>query len=183
MLIVKNPLDNVSELILSYENKHGLQIPEQLRFFLMRYNGGMTPRTKIKTKNVSTDIRCLYGFSTDRDNYENIRCVEKNGIRLLPIGKDSFGNEFLIEIDCAGKIYYMDHEKKGEIVTVANSFVDFIKICSSEKISDASKRTPKEREQIMIKNGKEKNISDGLREMWKDEYNKYSKMNQEEVLL
>ena len=111
MLIVKNSLDNIQDLIISYEKRNGFQIPEQLRKFLIRYNGGQTPKTSIKERNISTDIRCLYGFSTDKDDYENVSCIEKNGIRLLPFGKDSFGNEFLIEIDNSGTIYFMNHEK------------------------------------------------------------------------
>ena len=39
------------------------------------------------------------------------------------------------------------------------------------------------REQILIRNGKGANISDGLREMWKAEYEKYNNLCQEEVVL
>lgn len=183
MLIVKNSLDNIQDLIISYEKRNGFQIPEQLRKFLIRYNGGQTPKTSIKERNISTDIRCLYGFSTDKDDYENVSCIEKNGIRLLPFGKDSFGNEFLIEIDNSGTIYFMNHEKNEEIVVVSDSFYGFIRATTSEKINEASKRTPEERERILVEKGKGNNITDGLRKMWQDEYNKFANMIQEEVIL
>ena len=44
-------------------------------------------------------------------------------------------------------------------------------------------RTPEEREAEMIAEGKATNITDGLREIWKQEYEKYKDMKREEVVI
>lgn len=183
MLIVKNSVENISELLSSYESDQGMQFPSQLREFLIRYNGGATPNTSIKTELLSTDIKCLYGFALRKDSYNNINCIEKAGIRLLPFGKDSFGNEFAIEIGRAGKIYFLDHEKENKVILIFESFKDFVLTSVSKKISEASRRTPEEREQLLMEKGKGAHITDALRQMWKEEYDKYINMIQEEVEL
>lgn len=183
MLIVKNSADNISELLSSYESKQGIQFPSQLREFLIRYNGGATPNTSIKTELLSTDIKCLYGFTSMKDSYNNINCIEKAGIRLLPFGKDSFGNEFAIEIGGTDKIYFLDHEKENKIALIFESFEEFILASVSKKINEASKRTPEERERLLMEKGKGAHITDALRQMWKEEYDKYINMIQEEIEL
>ena len=68
-------------------------------------------------------------------------------------------------------------------MVVSDSFYGFIRATTSEKINEASKRTPEERERILVEKGKGNNITDGLRKMWQDEYNKFANMIQEEVIL
>mgnify|MGYP000317392839 FL=1 len=50
-------------------------------------------------------------------------------------------------------------------------------------ISDFAKSTVEEREARLIANGKEHNITDGLRNLWRREYEKYKDIFQEEVIL
>lgn len=183
MLIVKNSVDNIIELLSSYENNQGMRFPTQLRNFLIKYNGGATPNTSIKTGTLSTDVKYLYGFTSMKDSYNNINCVEKEGMRLLPFGKDSFGNEFAIEIGGEDKIYFLDHERENQIALIFESFEDFLLASVSKKISEASRRTPEERERLLIEKGKEAHITDALRKMWQEEYDKYINMIQEEVEL
>lgn len=66
---------------------------------------------------------------------------------------------------------------------MAESLQDFFKFCKSEKIKEASKRSIKEREEILIANGRGDNITDGLRQLWQAEIDKYGNMIQEEVVL
>lgn len=181
MLIVKNSVENVDELLLTYEKDQGLEFPCQLKKFLIKYNGGSTPNTTIKTKLLSTDVKCLYGFTSMKDSYNNIKCIEKSGIRLLPFGRDSFGNEFAIEIGEDDKIYFIDHEKENKVIMIFETFKEFISSSVSKMISEASRRTPEERERLLIEKGKGSNITEGLRQMWKEEYDKFINMVQEEV--
>ncbi len=51
----------------------------------------------------------------------------------------------------------------------------------SEKIKEASKRSIKEREEILIANGRGNIITDSLRQTWQAEIDKYQNMVQEEV--
>ena len=66
---------------------------------------------------------------------------------------------------------------------MAENLQEFIKCCKSEKIKEASKRSIKEREEILIANGRGDNITDGLRQLWQAEIDKYGNMIQEEVVL
>ena len=45
------------------------------------------------------------------------------------------------------------------------------------------KRSPEEREAELIANGKADNITEGIREMWKQEYEKYKNIVQEIVII
>lgn len=102
---------------------------------------------------------------------------------LLPIAGDSFGNFFAVELGKGDKIYFVNCEQGNDISLIDESFAGFINKCKSKKISDSSKRSPEEREKILIEKGKGANISDGLREMWRREYKKYKNLQQEEVII
>ena len=66
---------------------------------------------------------------------------------------------------------------------LSDSFSQFLQKCKSKEINPRSRRTPEEREKELIEKGKSGNITDGLRKMWEQEYNKYKDMVQEEVSL
>ena len=66
---------------------------------------------------------------------------------------------------------------------MAENLQEFIKCCKSEKIKEASKRSIKEREEILIANGRGDNITDGLRQLWQAKIDKYGNMIQEEVVI
>ena len=71
--------------------------------------------------------------------------------------------------DNLDKIYFCDHEKGFKAGYMAENLQEFIKCCKSEKIKEASKRSIKEREEILIANGRGDNITDGLRQLWQAE--------------
>ena len=181
MLIVKNGGSSsvVDEFIKKYEYK----IPEDYVKFLMIYNGGETPNTSIKTKNVSTDIRAFFGLGNVNYSLDNASVVDRNGNVYLPIAVDSFGNYFMLDVSCDLGVFFMNHEENKALEGVADSFIKFLELCTSEPIKENSKLSPKEREKIMIEKGKSANITEGLRKMWKEEYKKYSRLIQEEVII
>lgn len=182
MLISKN-IVNPSEVD-EFAKKRGYNLPSDLDKFLKKYNGGNTPNTSVKTSIVSSDVRAFYGVGMNLVcSLNNVQVIDKNGIIYLPIAVDSFGNTFVVDITSNTGVYFVDHEKNRELELVAESFKSFIKICKSEPIKEASKKTPKEREELLISKGKGSNITDGLRKMWQDEYDKYKGIIQEEVKL
>ena len=65
---------------------------------------------------------------------------------------------------------------------VSPNLKSFIKACKSEQISEASKRSIKEREDALIQKGRGNIITDELRKMWQAEIDKYADMKQEEVM-
>ena len=52
------------ELVREFEFKYGLELDEEYRKFLVKYNGGDTPNTCVKSEDISSDIRCLFGLCT-----------------------------------------------------------------------------------------------------------------------
>ena len=182
MLISKNEVDP-SE-VENFAKSKGYKLPSDYEKFLQKYNGGNTPNTSLKTSNVSSDVRVFYGVGKDfAYSLYKVQVIDKNGSIYLPVAEDSFGNIFVIDISGNTGVFFVDHEKNRKLERVAESFVSFVKLCKSEPIKETSKKTPKEREEILISKGKGANITDGLRKMWKDEYEKYRGMIQEEVKL
>ena len=55
--------------------------------------------------------------------------------------------------------------------------------CKSGEINPLARETPEEREADLIARGRAHVITDGLREIWKKEYEKYKDMVQEKVIL
>lgn len=180
MLIAKNTA-NPSSVDAFVKNK-GYKLPSDYEEFLKKYNGGNTPNTSVKTSKVSSDVKAFYGVGTNLTySLNEVQAIDKNGIIYLPVAVDSFGNVFVVDITDNSGVYFVDHEKNRELESVAESFKAFIKLCKSEPIKEASKRTPKEREELLISKGKGGNITDGLRKRWQEEYDKYKGMVQEEV--
>ncbi len=182
MLISKNKV-NLSAVD-DYIKRKGYKLPDDFNQFLRKYNGGNTPNTTLKTSSVSTDVRLFYGVDNDMPNSLNkVQVIDKEGSIYLPIAEDSFGNVFVLDITQNTGVYFVDHEKGRKLEFVTESFDSFVKLCKSEPIKENSKKTPQEREAILIRKGKENNITEDLRKLWQEEYNKYKGMIQEEVVL
>lgn len=185
MLISKFLNCNVEEKVINLERRYKITLPTQYKNFLYKYNGGYTPKTKFKIGKISSDLRGFYGIGDVKmslDSVELGKWLEKN---IFPIACDSFGNYIIIGLnnDDAGKIYFCDHEKGNKTEYISNNLRDFIECCKSEKISEASKRSIKEREEILIARGRGNIITDDLRKIWQAEIDKYGSMVQEEVLV
>lgn len=182
MLISKNTA-NPSAVDEFLTNK-GYKLPSDLEKFLKKYNGGITPNTSVKSQNVSSDVRAFYGIGNELAySLTTAQVIDQNGYIYLPIAADSYGNIFVIDATNDSGVYFVNHEKNQELEFVAKSFKDFVALCKSEPIKEASKRSPKEREELLISKGKGANITDGLRKMWQEEYDKYKELIQEEVVL
>lgn len=185
MMLISKYGNGTEELVREFEIRHCIELDDEYRKLLVKYNGGDTPKTGIKSKEVSSDVRCFFGLNTE----ESIEDVMQNSVWLnkkyIPIGKDSFGNYYAIGISEPekGNVFFCDHENGFRMNKIADSFSQFLKKCKSEEINSLARSTPEEREKKLIENGKAGNITDGLRKMWKQEYEKYKDMVQEKVIL
>lgn len=187
MLISKFNNENIENEIKYLEEKFNFKFPEVYRKFLLKYNGGYTPKTNFKINKVSSDIRGFFGLGNANINYNLFKEDEsfKEYIlkKIVPIAMDSFGNYIVISVenDIIGEIYFMNHEMDGKLTLLTKDFTTFIRGCKSEFISEASKRSIREREEILLEKGKGHVITDSLRATWQAEIDKYSLMVQEEV--
>ena len=55
-----------TKLVEEFENENGIEFDEQYRFFLVNYNGGDTPKTTVRIKGISSDLRCLFGMNAKK---------------------------------------------------------------------------------------------------------------------
>ena len=69
MLISKFNTKNICKYILTFEKCNSIVFPKQYRFFLERYNGGYTPKTKFRINKISSDIRGFYGWGYAEKNF------------------------------------------------------------------------------------------------------------------
>ena len=130
-------------------------------------------------------MRGFFGIGGVKLSLDDIKMEEWLEKNVFPIAYDSFGNHIVIGLsnDNKDKIYFCDHEKGNELEYVAESLKDFLECCKSEKVKDASRLSIKEREEALIAKGRGNIITDGLRQMWQEEIDKYGNMIQEEVLI
>lgn len=185
MLISKFLNCNVESKVANLEKKYKITLPSQYKTFLHKYNGGYTPKTKFKTGKLSSDIQAFFGIGDVILSLDTIDLDEWLQKKLFPIACDSFGNHIVISLhnESMGNIYFCDHENGNMTTYITENLNDFFAYCKSEKISEASRRTIKEREEILIAKGKGNIITDDLRRMWQTEIDKYRNMVQEEVSL
>ena len=174
-----------TELVSEFESRHGIELDEEYRSFLVKYNGGDTPNTHVGIRGCSTDLRYLYGINTEEGIEDHLQIPVWENKQYLPIGTDSFGNYFVIELsdENKGKIYFCDHERGFSVRQISDSFKLFLAKCKSGEINPHARATPEERETTLIAKGRSHVITDGLREIWKKEYEKYKDMVQEKVIL
>ncbi len=185
MLISKFSNDNVEEKFIDIERQYEIVLPIQYKNFLYKYNGGYTPKTKFKIGKLASDLRGFFGVGDVKLSLDNVELREWLEKSVFPLACDSFGNYIVIGLsnDDAGKIYFCDHEKGNKAEYITANLKDFVGCCKSEKISEASRRSIKEREEALIAKGRGNIISDNLRNMWQAEIDKYESVIQEEVLI
>lgn len=173
------------ELVSEFESRYGIELDEEYRGFLVKYNGGDTPNTHVGIRGCSTDLRYLFGINTKESIEDNLELPVWENKQNLPVGEDYFGNYFVIGLteDTKGKIYFCNHEKGFAVRLIADSFKLFLSKCKSGEINPHARATPEEREAAMIAEGRAHVVTDGLRAMWKAEYDKYKDMVQEKVIL
>lgn len=185
MLISKFSNCDIEEKVLELEKRYKITLPAQYKKFLYKYNGGDTPKTKFKAGRVSSDLRGFFGIGDVKLSLDAVGLEEWLQKNVFPIARDSFGNHLVIGLcnNNAGKIYFCDHEKGNKAECVAENFKKFLECCESGTISEASRRSIKEREEALIARGRGNIITDDLRKMWQAEIDKYGSMVQEEILV
>lgn len=129
------------------EKEYSISLPNQYKEFLCKYNGGYTPKTNFKVKKISSDIRGFYGLGNVELSFNTVELREWTEKGFLPIAFDSFGNYIVIGLDNDndGKILFCNHEAGYKTEYIAEDLKAFFKHCKSEKISEASRRSIKER--------------------------------------
>lgn len=184
MLISKFPTENMIDKIEEFQKKLNINIPEDYKMFLSKYNGGETYKTAYKCKNKIYDIRVFFGIGDVKYSFDNISVMKIEGNEYLPIACDFYGNYFLMSLEKDNdKIVFFDHEEGNSITDLANTFREFIQMCDSEILDKKSIKSVEEREKDLISRGKGANITDALRKAWQDEIDKYSNINQVKVEL
>ena len=124
------------------ELKHGFQVPDEYKEFLLQQNGGHPKRCCFRFgKGTYMDSMISNFLAIGGPGYMNLaHFVEVYSDRLpshvIPIADDPGGN--LIVMSCEGKtrgaVYFWDHEKTGKqsIRRLAGSFEEFLSMLSEE---------------------------------------------------
>lgn len=189
MLISKYVEDSIFEKISELEKKYDIVLCHDYKDFLMKYNGGETPKTNLSRGKVKTDIRRFYGF-TEENQYSDLRFVLDGGLGeeliskfRLPIATNSFGDYFVIRVseEKNGEISFIYHDNPQNEIIIAPNFKEFVSICKSEKIGHI--RSIEERKKCLIEAGKGDKITQIKIDNWQKEIDKYAGMHQEEVII
>ena len=188
MLISKFESTNIEQYINEYESKKSFAFPTQYKEFLLKFNGGDTPKTKFKVNRVSSNLRGFYGLGNASD-FLNYSLFDSMGRmedfledEMLPIGSNSFGDYITIGIgtDNNGKVYFLYHDREKKYIELTEDFKTFVGKCKSEEIGHI--RTIEERKATFIENWSEDEITQEMIGDWQSEIDKYSKMNQEKLV-
>ena len=188
MLIAKflNPNIDIEKEIELFERKHSVLLPIQYRTFLKRYNGGLTPETKACVKRFSEIVDAFYGVGNAEWKLEGIvRLSEWIGKGWLPIAYNGWGDYFAIGLngEDEGKIYYFDYGRGYRKKFLADDLKHFFDCCKSGELNPVCFMSVEEREADLIARGKGKNITEGLKEAWQEQLDKYKDMVREEVII
>ncbi|MGX7418013.1 SMI1/KNR4 family protein [Carnobacterium gallinarum] len=185
--IVKFDNTDVSNEVSDFEQKYDLQLPDSYKKFLLKYNGGNTPKSTFKINGVSSDIRAFYGFKNATKEYNFSYLVEMSYFEellenhYLPIATDSFGNQIVITISEKnnGEIYFFDSEK-SEYEYLTKTLEDFFDNVKSKKFVV---RSIEERINGMKESDIDIEVDEELLGLWQSEIDKYLDGKQEKVLL
>jgi hypothetical protein len=179
MFISRFNSDDIRDKIEAYEDVIATKLPNQLKEFILKYNGGLTPNTSFNANGISSDIKAMYGLGNVEYSMDSIVPIDFGGKRFLPIGCDSFGNEIVMEIT-TGEVLFRDHEN-GKVTKIFNDLKTFFADCESKGIKPSSVKSVEEREADLVKRGRGSIITDELRAMWRAEIEKNSSVNLEEI--
>lgn len=189
MLISKFDNTNIEKEIEDFEYKYSFEFPDMYKDFLLKYNGGKTPKSEFKINKISSDIRAFYGLGNADKYYHYDTLVKINMFndwleeQVIPIATNVFGDYIMIGIGSEnnGKIFFCYHDRPNKPIELTKNFKEFLERCKSKKIDHI--QTVEERMQKLIKNGNEKNITPALIKIWEDQINEYANMHQEELTI
>lgn len=189
MLISKYIENCMIEKITDFERIYSIVLSNDYKGFLMKYNGGETPKTNFSKGKIKTDIRRFYGF-TGENKYSDLRFAIANGLgeelllkNRLPIATNSYGDYFVINVsdEKNGEISFIYHDNPQAEFEIASNFKEFVSLCKSEPIGHI--RSIEERKKSLIDAGKGDKITQIKIDCWQKEIDKYKDMIQEEVIL
>lgn len=190
MLISRFDNTNIEEHIIRLEKQYNIVLPEEYKRFLLKYNGGATPKTKFKINKVSSDIRAFYGLGNADKYYNFQKLIDNMNIvgdyiedDMLPIAITVFGDDIVIGIgkEENGSIFFKYHDRGKKYIKLADTLCEFAAKCKSEKIGHI--RTIEERKQNLIERGKAANITEGIIKVWQREIDEYTHIHQEKFEL
>ena len=102
MLISKFDTTNIAEKIADLQCQYGIELPEQYRQFLHKYNGGETLETSFRLARVSSDLSGFFGLGVTDEYFQIERYFDCDEMAafvsegIFPIGKNSFGDLLFI---------------------------------------------------------------------------------------
>ena len=189
MLIAKFDNNNIEQHIIEFEKKYNFEFPKQYRDFLLKYNGGETLETEFKINSLKSDVRGFYGLGNADEHY-HYNFFERIGTlnrflkdNMIPIASNDFGDYIIMSFSCEknGEIFFYYHDMPKKYIKLTDDFITFTKKCKSERIGHIM--TIEERKELLIKNGKVKNITPDWIEAWQEEIDEYANIHQEELIL
>ena len=128
MLISKFDNTNIERHIKEFEEKYSFKFPKQYRDFLLKYNGGETPKIRFKIGKVDSDIRAFYGLG-GVDEYYDYSFFERTHTTIndyledgfVPIGTTVLGDKVVIGIK--DKNYGVDRQELTEQIISGQSCI------------------------------------------------------------
>lgn len=190
MLISRFDNTNIEEYITQLEKQYSIVLPEEYKRFLLKYNGGMTPKTKFRINKISSDVRAFYGLGNADKYYNFQKLIDNMNIledyiedSMLPIATTVSGDDITIGIgkEENGSIFFKYHDRGKKYIKLADTLCEFVSKCKSEEIGHI--RTIEERKQSMIEKGKAANITEGILKVWQREIDAYANIHQEQLEL
>lgn len=182
---------NIEEHIAAFEKEQNITLPEEYRRFLLKYNGGETPKTKFRINKVSSDVRAFYGLGNARERYnfqrliDNMNILKEDYIKddMLPIATTDYGDTITVGIGEKenGCIFFKYHDRGKKYIKLTDTLCEFAAKCKSEKIGHIE--SMEERIQGMIADGLGKKITEATLKGWQAEIDRYAHIHQEKFEL
>ena len=190
MLISRFDNTNIEEHIAAFEKGNNITLPEEYKRFLLKYNGGRTPKTKFKINKVSSDVRGFYGLGNVDEDFNFQKLIDNMNMleefiedSMLPIATTDFGDYITIGIakEENGCVFFRYHDRGKKYIKLMDTLSEFADKCKSEEIGHI--RTVDERKLNLIERGKAANITEGIIKVWQREIDLYANIHQEEFEL
>ena len=177
--------ENVEEYIIQLERELNIVIPKDYKQFLIKYNGGWTPGTKIYFNDFDYGIEGFNGvnkaegtsnfnyFINDANDVIRHEFFEDLDNGFLNIGSN-LGPNYYINIDKKsdkyGSIYCMDRVDDDGFIYVCSSFKE---LTQKARTPDFHVGTVEENIQDFKNKGWEDRITRSLKKAWKKQYKEY----------
>ncbi len=180
MDISKFGINDFDIQIQDYCSERKINIPDSYKSFLKKYNGGLTINTKFEINGIKSDIKAFYGLGDVKYSLNKVDIIEDDKTKYIPVACDSFGNMIVLSL-LDDTIYFANHEKSNSVISLNCNLKEFINKCISGGIKPESLKSVEEREADLIARGRGGIITEQLRDLWREEIEKYSSIELEHV--